>query len=152
MGSYAFSRSHPKAKPGTNNGTLQIFRERSEERSETTPVWIHQVESDFGITGSFGQSVGKRDFYPRNFNQPSYRFYGQTHNENEYGDLCEFIRRGQLESIFGGASGTTPILMRIKLPVAGVTMTWVGRGRRSRVKRRINRNLKGERPPIWLEG
>lgn len=139
MSRYTVSRSRPKPRPNTNNGTLQIYRGRSDAKSTTKPIWIWQVETDFSITGSFGQSVGKRDFYPRNFSQPSYSFYGQTHNENEFGDLCEFIRKGQLESIFSGQQGSTPILMRIKLP-------------KGPAQGRLNRNLKGRRPPIWLEG
>ncbi len=97
-------REFPRAHLSTANAWLNLVDLKAKVMiGEPLPLWIHELETSFSITGSFAQSVDKRDFYPRNFNQPTWTFRGQTHNEHEYSHIGEFIRNGQIRAIEGDA-------------------------------------------------
>jgi hypothetical protein len=117
----------------------------SSKPSKRHPIWIDEMTTDFALSGTTAQSAAKRDFYPRNFNQPSYGFHGQTFSETHYGQLGEWIRKAQLDCVFRYG------LMQIFLPASGATHVWVGPDGREH-KREITRNQRGRRPAIWLEG
>lgn len=61
--------------------------------------FIHEVDADFQISGSYAQSARKRDWYPRSFSQVSVSFTGQASSQAEYHNLTEFIRRAQRHSL-----------------------------------------------------
>lgn len=144
-------RSLPKPKRGTENGYLIVRYLTPDHTYDKTkparkfPLWVDEMRTSFALSGSTAQSVAKRDFYPRNFNQPSYQFHGQTFNETHYGKLGEFIRRAQKDCVLRNG------IMQIFLPAHGATHVWVGPDGREH-KEQIVHNQRGRRPAIWLEG
>lgn len=95
---YEKLRRLPQAKQGTNNARLYIT-DKNGKKLDSKPLWVYEHTSEFGVSGSTAQSQAKRDFYAHNFNQPTYTFQCQTHNEREYGEIAEFIRNGQMGAI-----------------------------------------------------
>lgn len=62
-------------------------------------LWIHDISMSFQIGGEGAQSHHYREFYARNLAQPSVKITGQTHSQEQYGEIAEFIRRGQSASL-----------------------------------------------------
>lgn len=58
-------------------------------------LFVQEFSADFAISGSTSQSASTRSFYPRNIRQPSFVISCQTHNQNEYAKIVEFIRQAQ---------------------------------------------------------
>jgi hypothetical protein len=145
-------RSHPKPKAGTGNASLVLSyvdpqNPSKARRGDAIELWVNNVAADFSMTGTTAQSIAKRDFYPRNFNQPAYSISGQTFSERHYGQLGEFVRWAQKECIFNNG------IMEFVAPAAGPDEVWVptGRGKR-KVKRPIVRGQRGRRPTLWIQG
>lgn len=147
-------KNNPKPRKGTHSATLSIVQKAADGGvgivKGSIPLWIHEIETAFGISGSSAQSASKREFYPRNFNQPTYTFRGQSHSEHEYTTIAEFIRDGQLGCIFGDR------LFIISAPAAGpvseIVNTVAGGKSKGKARHKMNRNLKGRRPGIRLQG
>lgn len=141
-------RSHPIPKNKTANASLKLVKVDGKKRVviDTIPLWVFDLSADFSLSGSTAQSHGKRDFYPRNFNQPSYRIQGQTWNERHYGLLGENIRSWQHRCVRGN------FLMQFHLPGDGPSPVWFRRANGQRFKAEVQRNMKGPRPNIAFEG
>lgn len=94
----------PEAK-GSRTNALLINSEGKE-----LPLWVNQVQAAFGVTGSTAQSSKKRQFFPKNLNQPTLEIAGQTPNQYEYGRIAEFVREAQLNGILGNPTGDQKVL------------------------------------------
>lgn len=145
-------RREPDARPGTNNGTLSYGRlglTGTYSAIDSIPIWVYDVTSDFALTGTTAQSLGKRDFYARNFNQPVYNIAGQTHNEFDYGHIAEFIRDAQEACVFGA---TRTIMQMLINGHRGADEVILQPGTRNERRAPIIRNQRGRRGPLGVQG
>lgn len=62
-------------------------------------LWVNEVEMDYGMGGTTGQSMLVRDWYSHNFIQPVFRISGQCPNQFEHQRLAEFIRWSHVTAI-----------------------------------------------------
>jgi hypothetical protein len=58
-------------------------------------LFIEEIETDLSLSGSTGQGLHTRDFYPHNFVQPNYTLRCQAPGQREYGRVAEFVRKAQ---------------------------------------------------------
>lgn len=102
-------------------------------QNERIYIWLHQIEASFQVSGSFAQSARGRQWFPRNFVQPSFKFTGQFANQHEYGNFSEFVRRSQGRSLGWrrneAAAHTTRLVIRSR---EGMTYPRDGSVRHSR--------------------
>jgi hypothetical protein len=75
------------------------------------------VETDLSLAGSQGQSQMQRDFYPRNFQQPSYTITCQARSQQEVGRVAEFVHKAQRHAVSQGS------LMGLVIPGGGMKRT-----------------------------
>lgn len=64
-------------------------------------LWITEVQMDFSVTGTVGQSRYRRQFFPKAFNQPKVMVKGVMPNQKEYNRLAAFIRETHFEAVTG---------------------------------------------------
>ena len=62
-------------------------------------MWVSDVQMDFSMTGSTGQSRYRKQYYPKSFNQPTIIVKGQMPNQFEYNRLAAFVRECHLEAL-----------------------------------------------------
>lgn len=121
-------------------------------------LWVEEASIDFSVSGSFGQSRWKREFYPRSFNQPVLTLTGRMPNQREHNKLAAFVRESHSEALninpFTGASATERTTVKTKtypnapdvpLPTVSLIMKNDVIGGRLR-------NQKGGRRGMKLEG
>jgi hypothetical protein len=77
---------------GQANGTLN-------NNTNTWPLFVTAVDIDFEVSGSTAQSRLTRDFYPHNFVQPVFQISGQSIDNVDYAQMCEFIRESQYDLV-----------------------------------------------------
>ncbi len=158
------SRTAPASPAGSlnPNGVNQDNEPTSNARlraqnGDYIDLWVYEIASDFRMNGSRAQSAGHRDFYPRNFVQPSFMVRGQAPSNYQYNELAEFIRSTHLRAInYLGDKYTPPAITfeldgspTYRLPkrnahddiVQVVTRTAEGK-----------RNLRGSHLPMTLRG
>lgn len=58
-------------------------------------LWVHDISMSFQLGGATAQSHHYRTFYARNLTQPSVTITGQTHSQEQYAEIAEFIRAAQ---------------------------------------------------------
>lgn len=121
----------------------------------TVKLWISEINMDFSMSGSTGQSRYRRQYYPKSFNQPSILVRGQMPNQFEYNRLATFVRECHFESLTGNrflyakkanqsraaAKASSASLNTIKLLIKDAGS--VGK---------IRRNLKGGHKGLVFEG
>jgi hypothetical protein len=81
--------------------------------------WVHDITAAFNINGSFAQSPRFRRFYPRNFSAPVFTINGQCPDQKNYGDLVEWVRQAQKNTIVVGDGNVTKLVIppgRFNLP------------------------------------
>lgn len=78
---------------------------------------IISVETDLTLSGSRGQSQMQEDFYPRNFEQPSFKIICQARSQKEIGRVAEFVHKAQRNSVSQGS------LMALIIPRSGLKNT-----------------------------
>lgn len=78
---------------------------------------IVSIETDLSLSGSRGQSTLQQDFYPRNFQQPSYTITCQARSQQEIGRVAEFVHKAQRNSVARGS------LMGLVVPGSGLRHT-----------------------------
>src|SRR6476469_7890096 len=61
--------------------------------------WVHDLTANFNLNGSFAQSPRFRRFYARNFAMPVFSITGQCPDQKNYGDLIEWVRQAQKQTI-----------------------------------------------------
>jgi len=123
-------------------------------------LWVYEVNMDFSMSGSTGQSRYRRQFYPHSFNQPTMTVKGQMANQFEYNRLASFVRETHLEALTRNSSlylakqrqGKPKIsntasssLQTVRLMIRRSPKQMGGVGK-------IRRNLKGAHRDIILEG
>jgi|GEM_PF-3074247 len=123
-------------------------------------LWVYDVNMDFSISGSTGQSRYRREFYPKSFNQPTMTVKGQMANQFEYNRLAAFVRETHLEALTSNSSlyitkqrqgrpkvsnTASSSLQTVKLLIRRSPKQMGGVGK-------IRRNLKGAHRDIVLEG
>ena len=62
-------------------------------------MWVSDIQMDFSMTGSTGQSRYRKQYYPKSFNQPTIMVKGQMPNQFEYNRLAAFVRECHLEAL-----------------------------------------------------
>lgn len=75
------------------------------------------IETDLRLSGSTGQSQMQRDFYPRNFEQPSFTVTCQARSQKEIGRVAEFVHKAQRNAVSQGS------LMSLIVPGGGLKNT-----------------------------
>lgn len=70
------------------------------QNGDTIKLWVHDITSDFKMEGATAQSRFKREFYPHNFVQPSFKVKGQCADNYQYNTLAEFIGESQHKAVF----------------------------------------------------
>jgi hypothetical protein len=62
-------------------------------------IFISALNLDSALSGATAQSQLTRDWYPRNFVQPTITLMGWSLDQGDYGALCEFVHSAQLKAI-----------------------------------------------------
>lgn len=75
------------------------------------------IETSLSLAGTDGQSPLQRDFYARNFQQPSFSIVIQGRSQQEVGRVAEFVHKAQRNSVSQGT------LMKLMIPSGGLTGT-----------------------------
>lgn len=75
------------------------------------------VETSLALSGTEGQSQLQKDFYPKNFNQPSFTLIVQARSQLEAGRVAEFIHKAQRNAVSHGS------LMKVIIPSGGLRGT-----------------------------
>jgi hypothetical protein len=75
------------------------------------------IETSLSLAGSDGQSPLQKDFYARNFQQPSFSLTVQARSQLEIGRVAEFVHKAQRNSVSQGS------LMKLAVPRAGLKGT-----------------------------
>ena len=75
---------------------------------------ITEVAADLRLAGSRGQSPLQADFYPRNFQQPTFTITIQARSQYDIGRVAEFVHKAQRNSVSQGT------LMRLIIPRGGL--------------------------------
>lgn len=78
---------------------------------------VTAVETSLSLSGSEGQSPLQKDFYPRNFQQPSFSITVQGRSQQDIGRHAEFVHKAQRNSVVQGS------LMRLVIPTGGLKGT-----------------------------
>lgn len=78
---------------------------------------VISIETDLGLAGSEGQSQMQKDFYPRNFQQPSFAIICQARSQHEVGRVAEFVHKAQRHAVSQGS------LMGLVIPGGGLKNT-----------------------------
>lgn len=60
-------------------------------------LWVYEVQTGFSMSGTRGQSVRTRSFFPRNFVQPTFTVLCQSPNQENYANVMEFMRDAQTD-------------------------------------------------------
>ena len=77
----------------------------------TYSLFVQAVNMDMSLVGSYGQSQYTRDFYARNFVQPSISVVGQSPTQEDYGILCEFVHSCQHKAVANGYQNLTQLFV-----------------------------------------
>lgn len=64
-------------------------------------IWIDEMEADFGVGGSTSQSQKVRQFFPRNFVQPSIRVTCTFPSQFHYNTFASFVRSSHIYALSG---------------------------------------------------
>lgn len=72
------------------------------------------IETTLSLAGSRAQSPLQVDFYPRNFQQPSFTLGVQARSQYEVGRVAEFVHKAQRNAVSQGS------LMRLIVPTGGL--------------------------------
>lgn len=78
---------------------------------------ITSIETDLKLSGTRGQSQLQQDFYPRNFEQPSFTITCQARSQKEMGRVAEFVHKAQRNAVSQGS------LMALIIPQGGLRNT-----------------------------
>ena len=78
---------------------------------------VVSVETDLSLSGSDGQSQMQRDFYPKNFQQPSFTIVCQARSQQDVGRVAEFVHKAQRNAVSQGS------LMTLIIPSGGLQKT-----------------------------
>src|SRR3954468_19325866 len=78
---------------------------------------VISVETDLTLSGSRGQSQLQQDFYPKNFEQPSFKIVCQARSQQEVGRVAEFVHKAQRNAVSQGS------LMAFVIPQSGLKNT-----------------------------
>lgn len=65
------------------------------------PIFVNDLRIDTSLSGITAQSQTTRDFYPHNFVMPQFIIQGQALDQQDYGDLCEFMHQAQHKALGG---------------------------------------------------
>lgn len=77
---------------GENGWLTSLLADHTEKK-----LWVADISSDFGMSGSTGQSFRTRSYFPHNMQQLSYTVTCQFPNQEWYADTIEFIRSMQVQ-------------------------------------------------------
>jgi hypothetical protein len=64
-------------------------------------LWAEDIQMDFAMAGSTGQSRFRNQFYPKSFNQPKLQVSGRMPNQYEYNRLANFVRENHMQVLSG---------------------------------------------------
>lgn len=63
------------------------------------PLFVHDIQIDLALAGADAQARFTKDFYPRNFTQPTFQISGQCLDQEEYGHLTEWVHQSQRNAL-----------------------------------------------------
>jgi len=108
----------------------------SDPLNQKVYLWVHEINIDFSMSGSVGQSRYRRQFFPKSFNQPVMNVKGQCANQYQYNVLSSFMRESHYQSLKNSGSPTVQILLK-------------GAGKRGKNKQR---SIKGGHKGLIFQG
>lgn len=111
-------------------------------------LWIEDLVLNFSMSGSYGQSRYRKQFYPKAFNQPMMRVRGTMPNQYEYNKLAAFIREGHFDALNQTNRKTVEGNSVPKFDKKTLTFRIKDAGDKTPPKR----NLKGGHLPLAFEG
>lgn len=125
----------PKAAPSDTERTGWL----SMDGAGTVNLWITDIEADFEAGGTYAQSQKRRDWYPHNFAQAKFKITGQCANQQQYGDLAEFVHDSHRQAL----KDTNKNVVTLTIPkgVSGgkAYQTYLVRGYIERIERKTTR-------------
>lgn len=95
------------------NGTLSNSRER-------VIFFVTDVKLDLSLTGTTGQGRRTRDFYPHNVLMPGYTVTAMCLDQQDYGNVVEFIHKTQQEAVGNARAGN---LIQLDIAEGGFNIT-----------------------------
>lgn len=125
---------------------------------EYIDLYIEDIQSDFSMAGSTGQSRTLRQFFPHNMVQPSIQVTGISTNSHHYNKLAAFIRVSQHLALAGQRLRESDIPFRNILDANGHVVAiptirfLISNGTKDFDIPRHGRTIKGIHKPWRLEG
>ena len=133
-GGQPVSRGWDVEKPARNAGAFYANATLSNSSGDVD-LFVHDASTDFSLAGSTAQSSKTRSFFPRNFTQQAFRIMGQCVNQEDFGNLAEFVHQSQRDIVNSG----DPVRLRISSKPKMVNLPSGGK-------------TKGEHTGLSLEG
>jgi hypothetical protein len=86
------ARNSPTRTEGVKDDVIVGNARLTNQTGDVLDLWVYEVTANFAMAGNTAQSRGRRDFYARNFTQPSFTVKGQAASNYQYNELAEFVR------------------------------------------------------------
>ena len=99
-----------------NEGGVNAWLSDSADNTHVK-LTVIAVETDLRLAGTEGQAQLQKDFYPRNFQQPSFTITCQARSQKEIGRVAEFVHKAQRNAVSQGS------LMGLTIPSGGLNHT-----------------------------
>ena len=75
---------------------------------ESFYLWVEEIGIDFSMSGSYGQSRYRNQFFPKSFNQPTLNVKGRAPNQYQYNLFANFIREAHYEALKYSSTPSAP--------------------------------------------
>lgn len=105
-----YDRGYGVATPDIDPAFNQANAFMLNQVGEGIGLWVEEIEANFEMVGTTGQSRKVRQFFPHNMVQPFITIRGQTPNSYQYNRLAAFIRA----SHYNALSGTDAKILAMK--------------------------------------
>src|SRR5437868_7950439 len=104
------------------------------------PLWVMELEQDFGMAGRVSQSKMFAHWYPLNFTQSALKITGRVQVQSDYNALAQYIRGHQRHiASQGGFNQTTGLsLLTLQVPSEGIWVNGVIKSFQDRKSTRLN--------------
>jgi hypothetical protein len=93
-----------RSKPQSNKHSAELMSPSGKKFN----LFMTDLELSFSVGGNYAQAHRFRAWYPRSFAQPTVTVSGQSDSQEYYGDLAEFVRICQKDSLRFGIPTRNP--------------------------------------------
>lgn len=140
---------------GQNNGHVNAKHANgfmTNQIGEEVDFYIEEMSVDFAMGGKSAQSRRVREFFPRNFVQPSLMITGTAPSSYEFNRLAAFVRGTHLYAVSGRELRAAGVAYRTVKDKTGITPLNTVRLHIESGGRNTRRNHKGRHRPWIVEG